>query len=466
MEITLLLSKLTILQQVEELKQTIDRLRPLSAEQEGRIFQKFRLDWNYHSNAIEGNSLTYGETRALLLYGLTAKGKPLKDHLDVKGHNEAIDFLLALVKDPRSLTEQDIREMHKLVLKEPYRVIAQTEDGKEASKMITLGKYKTSPNHVKTPTGEIHYYATPEETPAKMKDLMDWYQEAGQNSTVHPAILAALFHYRFVAIHPFDDGNGRMARLLMNLILMRYEYPPVVIQQDKNSRNQYYLALSQADAGEYEPFATLVTEALLHSMHIYIKGAQGEDINEPDDLDKELALFRKELEGEKKERFKIRTKETILEIHKSYIHQLLKQIELKLHKFKDLFIVLEQKILVGENSKEIQLAKFHDIYIETINQIYSGENHITIYISYNGFKFGSNTFDYTFFLDVIFEKYEYKIDVTLPKSKTQAFNISKYYHQPITEGETEHFAAKIGQDLLAYIKSQYKNGDHDNILDI
>lgn len=113
MKISTELSQLDILQEVTTLKKALDALRPLTAEQEGRIFQKLRLDWNYHSNAIEGNTLTYGETRALLIYGLTAKGKPFKDHLDIKGHNEAIDFLLALVKDSRPLSEQDIRERHK-----------------------------------------------------------------------------------------------------------------------------------------------------------------------------------------------------------------------------------------------------------------------------------------------------------------------------------------------------------------
>ena len=384
MEITLALSQLEILKQVDQLKLEIDGLRPLSKEQEGRIFQKFRLDWNYHSNAIEGNSLTYGETRALLLYGLTAKGKPFKDHLDIKGHNEAIDFLLALVKDTRPLSEQDIREMHKLVLKEPYRSKAQTEDGQEVSKMINLGAYKTTPNHVQTPTGEIHYYATPEETPAKMTDLMDWYNEASQTNEVHPAVLATLFHYRFVAIHPFDDGNGRMARLLMNLILMRYDYPPVVIRQDKDSRNQYYLALSQADAQEYTPFTELVIEALLHSMNIYIKGAKGEDINEPDDLDKELALFRKELEGEQLKVREERNQKTVERVYKIYFKNIFDKIKPKLNKFTDLF--LKQKVSIfGEDHESFDI-----IYTYGLKRINDIENHTNFEARFllKDFKYG------------------------------------------------------------------------------
>lgn len=474
MEISKQLSRLDILTTVDQLKTELDGLRPLSEEQEGRIFQKLRLDWNYHSNAIEGNSLTYGETRALLMYGLTAKGKPFKDHLDIRGHNEAIDFLLALVKDPRPLSEQDIREMHKLVLQESYRTKAQTQDGKEVSKVITLGQYKTSPNHVKTATGEIHYYASPEETPAKMNDLMSWYAEASQSTEVHPLIMAALFHYRFVAIHPFDDGNGRMARLLMNLVLMRHNYPPVVIRQDSNSRNQYYNALAQADAGDHAPFATLIAETLIHSLEIYLKGAKGEDINEPDDLDKELALFRKELEGEQLKVELERSPKVASEVHTKYIHPLLNKIETKLQKFTDLF--LGQKYWISKKAEHTELLNYDDIFTQIFTKIKLNEIHqpIITLLELHSFKFGKNRFSIQLQLHINFTQHTYDIKFATQEinEETNQINdfkqsdvsISKFYHQPITELEAEHFAAQIGQDLLAHIKAKYKNGDKDSSL--
>src|SRR5690606_29582399 len=136
-------------------------------EDESRIMQKFRLDWNYHSNKLEGNSLTYGETKALLLFGITAQGKPLKDHFEITGHNEAINWVLEILKGDYPLTEHFIRELHKLILKEPYQVDAVSPEGLPTKRWITIGQYKTTPNHVKTKTGEIFYFATPEETPAK-----------------------------------------------------------------------------------------------------------------------------------------------------------------------------------------------------------------------------------------------------------------------------------------------------------
>lgn len=259
--------------------------------------QKFRLDWNYHSNAIEGNSLTYGETIAFLMEGLTAKGKPFKDHLDIRGHNEAIDFLMDLVKNHQHLSEKTIRELHEMILVEPYTTPAKTSGGQRVEKKVTLGAYKSMPNHVQTPTGEIHYYATPEETPAKMSDLMAWLREQQENEDLHPLMVAAVFHYRFVAIHPFDDGNGRMSRLLMNLLLMQHGYPPVVIKQQ--DRQAYYYALRQADAGDLEAFIRFVGENLVHSLEIYLRGARGESIEEGDDLKKQVELLKKMAEGKK-----------------------------------------------------------------------------------------------------------------------------------------------------------------------
>ncbi|GJM41302.1 MAG: hypothetical protein DHS20C20_15840 [Ardenticatenaceae bacterium] len=286
-----------LLEQVNQLKAEIDALRPIDAAQERRIMQKFRLDWTFHSNAIEGNKLTYGETRAFLLHGITAQGKPFRDYLDIKGHHAAIDFLLAIVRQEKPLTEADVRELHKVILVEPYQVDAQTPDGQPTKRTIQPGQYKTTPNHVETSTGEIHYYATPEETPAKMADLMAWYRRELEKGELHPLILAATFHYQFVSIHPFDDGNGRMARLLMNLIFMQSGFPPVVVRTD--DKNNYLLALELADTGDLEPFIVHIGNELLNSLDLFLRGAKGEDISEVEDLDKKLALLEKRMESEK-----------------------------------------------------------------------------------------------------------------------------------------------------------------------
>ncbi|HEY2582405.1 MAG TPA: Fic family protein [Mucilaginibacter sp.] len=327
-------SKVELLYEVDALKKQIDEMRPLPADVEGRVMQKLRLDWNYHSNAIEGNRLTYGETIAFLMEGITAKGKPLKDHLDIRGHNEAINFLLEIVKDTRPISEADIRSLHKMILVEPYATKAQTAEGLATTKQITLGEYKTQPNHVKTSTGETHYYATPEETPGKMQELMEWYTEAIDNKAIHPVVTAALFHHKFVSIHPFDDGNGRLSRILMNLILMQKGYPPVVIKMD--DRQNYYALLSRADNNDNWPFIEYIAKRLQSSLQLYLKAAQGGDIDEDEDIDKEIALFKMELKNEVEIRPK-KSNDTILDLIKTSLYTLFRKITLKANEFDEFF---------------------------------------------------------------------------------------------------------------------------------
>ena len=271
------------------LKAEIDALRPLKKDDELRIMQKFRLDWNYHSNSLEGNSLSFGETKALILFGLTASGKPLKDHFEMTGHNEAVKWISEIVKQERPLTESFIRELHTLILKDSYFSDAITADGQKTRKKINVGVYKTAPNHVLTKTGEIFRFATPEETPAKMNDLINWYREKAEEKTVNAIVLATHFHYKYIRIHPFDDGNGRTARLLMNFILMRFGFPPVIVKQE--DKQHYFEVLQLADAGNLNAFVDYIAENLIHSLELMIKGAKGESIEEEDDLDKELAVL-------------------------------------------------------------------------------------------------------------------------------------------------------------------------------
>jgi Fic family protein len=285
-----------LLTEIDALKAELDSLRPLTADQEARLMQKMRLDLNYHSNAIEGNQLTFGETKAFLLHGVTAQGKPFRDYLEIRGHDQALDYLAQLVRNQEPLTEAVIRELHKIILVEPYDIDVVTLEGRPTKKRIQPGQYKTQPNHVRTSTGAIHYYATPEETPANMAGLVAWYRREKDNGNLHPLVLAATFHYEFVTIHPFDDGNGRMARLLLNLILMQAGYPPLVVRLEQ--KGEYLLALEQADAdNDLEPFIRLMGQALLDSLKLVISGAAGKPIEEQAGLDEKITLLQQKLKA-------------------------------------------------------------------------------------------------------------------------------------------------------------------------
>ena len=282
-----------ILEKVGQLKAELDSLRPLDPEIEVRIMQKLRLDWNYHSNKLEGNTYSYGETKMLLMKGLTAGGKPIRDHEEITGHDQAITFIIDSIKNDEPLTEAFIRHLHKLTLVRPFWADAKTADGQPTKRLIKVGEYKTEPNHVETLSGEIFRFAEPIETPVKMQELVEWFREKLAQPGANAVLIAAEFHYRFVRIHPFDDGNGRLARLLMNFVLMKFGYPPVIIKNE--DKDNYIAVLEQADFAVLEPFVNYVAENLTRSLGLMIRGAKGEEVEEVDDFDKELALLERRI---------------------------------------------------------------------------------------------------------------------------------------------------------------------------
>jgi Fic family protein len=337
-----------LIDEILNFKAELDAFHPLSKEVEARIMQKFRLDWNYHSNHIEGNSLNYGETKALILFGVTAQGKPLKDHLEITGHNEALNWIIDLVKQEKPLTENFIRELHTLLLKEPYEKKSISQDGKTVlTRRIEVGKYKTEPNHVLTQTGEIFRFATPEETPAKMHDLILWFREKSKKNEVNPIELATEFHYKFIRIHPFDDGNGRTARILMNFILMQFGYPPVIIKTE--DKENYFAVLRLADAGNLEPFKEYIALNLLHSLELMIKGAKGEKIEEEDDLDKELTLLKNELKVNLSPSNKIlKNKEVLIDLFENSVLNLIEKFIKSCEKFNDFYIKTDFYLVIND----------------------------------------------------------------------------------------------------------------------
>ena len=274
---------------IDRLRDELNALRPLPTEVVNRVAQKLRIEANYHSNAIEGNQLTLGETRSLILHGLTAHGKPMRDHLDIKGHDEAVRAVEEAVAETQELNQVFVRNLHRALLKEPYEVDAISPGGKQVKRLVTIGEYKALPNNVKTSTGETYYFTPPEQVPQEMTDLIDWYREQ-QSAGTHPVIIAAVFHYRFVRTHPFDDGNGRMARLLMNMILMRHGYTVAIVPRDK--RNQYIQELERVDRTE-DPlqFIDFIAACCHYGLDLHLRAARGKSIEEVDDIDREITLF-------------------------------------------------------------------------------------------------------------------------------------------------------------------------------
>lgn len=260
-----------LLDEIDSLQAKINSLKPVQAAIWGTIQEKLRIEWTYDSNALEGSSLTRGETYFFLREGLTVEGKPFKDFLDARNHAEAIDYLYQIIKDKRPLTPGLMKEFNDLLLSGITSTEAIDEMGQKVKKPATPGEYKKLPNHVLQADGTIHHYVEPVHVSAEMEALFQWIKESLDQK--HPVIVSAVAHYNFVRIHPFDDGNGRGARLLMNLILIKKGYAPAVIR--KEQRRAYLESLSLADSGNLEPFTELVARSLLNTQQIIVQDLNG-----------------------------------------------------------------------------------------------------------------------------------------------------------------------------------------------
>ncbi|MBI5753954.1 Fic family protein [Candidatus Peregrinibacteria bacterium] len=265
-----------MIKKIEKLQTIINSHKPFSNEILRLWQEKLRIDWTYNSNAIEGNTLTYGETAFFLREGLTSEGKPLKDYLEAKNHAEAIDYLLDVIKGNREITESFIKELHALLLKDIHFTYAKVNNGEFIKKPLNAGKYKTLPNHILTISGKIHKYTNPIHVKDDMEELIKWLNKKKSMNIIEKA---CIFHYKFVAIHPFDDGNGRMARLLMNLILMKAGYPPCIVKNI--NRRKYLENLEMIDLEKkYHPFIQFICEELLSTQKTMLDILEGKkDMN-------------------------------------------------------------------------------------------------------------------------------------------------------------------------------------------
>lgn len=279
-----------LLEKATQLKQDFDTLLPIKPEYEERLWKKLRLEWNYNSNHIEGNTLTFTETKQLLFFDLSLPDHSMRELEEMKAHDGAVLMVKQWVNEgARPLSESDIRTLNKLILVRNFWKEARTPDGQPTRREIEVGAYKSHPNSVQLENGEMFHYASPEETPRLMGELIDWFRA---NQDTHPIVLAAELHYKFICIHPFDDGNGRVARLLVNWVLMKNGYQPVVIKSKE--KDKYLRALQKADAGDIDAFSAYIAEQAMWSLELGVKAANGESVDEEEDIYKELNLFKRE----------------------------------------------------------------------------------------------------------------------------------------------------------------------------
>jgi Fic family protein len=438
--------------QVDLLQQKINAHGELNAEVKKKINYKFRLDWNYYSNSMEGNTLTMDETRSVMVGNLTVGGKPIKDVLEIKGHDEVIADILKIGKGELRLSEKRIKEIHKGIM---------YEEDKEKEKKI--GIWKTEPNYVLNYKGEKFEFVAPADVPERMHDLLNKINAAidaiqqNKKDAPHPLDVALQFHLDYVVIHPFYDGNGRTARILANLLLISFGYPPFWVKTNERNIYNQYIGDIQGYGGNPDLFFEFAADMILRSQNLVLDAIEGKDIGEQDDLDKELALLKAELKGENV-LTTAATADNICDAVEVNIFPLFILIEEKCDGLKEFFFDSSRRIDVeitgesGARSVGTKDSKWEQLKENWLQKQVRAEGKKIRHLRYNyelkGFKKTVSANSFWLNMEVYFNDYNYSIQTD--RSRNQPTQIP--YGKKLSLEEMQTFISPMIKEIIEGIK--------------
>lgn len=446
----------------KNIKDTIDAIKAkvadfgeLTIEQKKKINYKFRLEWNFNSNSMEGNTLTIEETRSVMVGNLTVNDKPLKDVLEMQGHDKVISEILRIGKGELRLSEKRICDIHKAIMHE-----------EDETKKDKIGRWKVEPNMIYNSKGERYDFAAPEEVPKKIHDLLNKTNasidaiNSNKKNAPHPIDVAMEFHLKYLDIHPFYDGNGRTARILTNLILISLGYNPFWINEKDRAIYYNYISDIQGYGGSKELFFEYCAGLIERSEQLVLKAIQDIDIEEEDDLHKEISLLKRQLEGEKF----TKSPKNIYDIFQLINKDVWQPLSIVINQFDDLFSESKTKNLVNRQSeiyptksilpifnpfekstkpKEITIFG-HEIYE---NDIYKIEwNHLKY-----GLKKAKNNTIYEINFSLSFETTSYNLKLSVNHLEIWKTNFA--YNEFPHKEEIENVKKDLGKNIIKSIKN-------------
>lgn len=442
-----------------DIKHKIDLLRKqiashgkLTPEQLKKINYKFRLEWNYNSNSMEGNTLTIEETRSVMVGNIMVDKKPYKDIAEMKGHDEVISDILKIGKGELRLSEARIKQIHEAIMYE------ETEE--EKSK---IGKWKNKNNYIYNYKGERYDFVDSEVVPDKIHDLLnhtnaaiDAIENKSKNAP-HPLDVAFNFHLEYVKIHPFYDGNGRTARILTNLILIALGYPPFWITEPQRAPYSNYLGDIQGYGGDPNLFNNFLAELVLRSQQLIVDVIEGRDIEADDDLSKEIALLKRQLEGENF----TKSPKNIYEIFTFSKKNIWDPLNQMLQQFDDLFSDSKTKHYVNYLEELIHRNTIHSMFqtstkpdtIKIFGHDIYGEDIFEIkwqQVKY-GLKKGNKSTEYKIKFILNFNPSVYTLKITLNKEYELQEEFA--YNQFPQEKTIKEFIKDVGKTIVNCIKN-------------
>lgn len=432
--------------QIDLLKVKIETHGELSAEIKKQIHYKFRLDWNYYSNSMEGNTLTMDETRSVMVGNLTVGGKPIKDVLEMKGHDEIVLEILKIGKGELRLSEHRIQEIHRGIMH---------EEG-EGSK-AKIGKWKKEPNYIYNYKNERFDFVPPDEVHERMHALLNKTNaaidaiHANKKDAPHPIDVALEFHLEYVLIHPFYDGNGRTARILTNLLLISLGYPPFWVKTNERKMYNQYIADIQGYGGKPDLFYDFAADLVLRSQQLVVDAIDGKDISEPDDLEKELQQIEIRLKNNEEKVIK-RSPEVMIQFFNQSIKPLSDALYERLSKFNKFFTEFQIHTTMDGKGNSGDKALVDTVLPEYFNR--ENVREVRIGYAWDGFnRAGVNTFWINYFLKIRLNDFGYEL---LEENAPEKPEWKRLYSQQLTPKDIEKFVNDASNLVLGSMKDRYK----------
>lgn len=376
-----------------------------------KINYKLRLDWNYFSNRMEGGTLTKAETRSVMVGNIDVKGKPLKDVMEMNGHDQIILQVLKMSKGDIRISEKRIKEIHQSIMHED-----------DQSKKSLIGQWKQVPNEIIGYKNEKISFVDPANVAEEVHQLLNRTNAEldkyfTNKKSIHPVEIAAKFHIDFVSIHPFYDGNGRTTRILTNIILMSCGFPAIIIKEEHKQAYYQFLADIQAYGGKEDLFYTFIAERILETQQLILDALEGKNIEEPDDIDKEILLLKRELEAKEEVGSIKKSNEVIAALYQNHLKYFVDHLIEKNKQLDDLFTSNTNiRIINNYTSGHFNHDKDDYILSELLNpstlmtKIPNGINSFSINLTHKGFrKDGLNLFNIYTTIYITFEDYAYQI---------------------------------------------------------
>lgn len=422
------------LKRIDELQGKINAAGKLHKDILNKINYKFRLDWNYHSNAMEGNSLTRQETRTVMVGVAVIAGKPVKDIIEMQGHDSIISDMLKIGRGEIRISEKRIKDIHSSIVHED-----------DPGQKVKIGQWKTGNNYLLNYKGERFDFTPYQQVPEEMHALINWLNTEAdkivrrEKEAIHPVILAFEFHYKYVSIHPFYDGNGRTGRILANLILISFGFPPLIIKLEEKENYGKYLADIQSYGGNHDLYYEFMAERLISSQELVLKAINGENIEELSDLEKGIELLKRSLEISPNEIKK--SSEVLEELWKNSLSYLKSELIILYKKFSELFDTHSTYMSISHGNGGTSVSSD-----EQIQTVLADKNRVSTLTSMHfHFMFTQmrrHAHNTNIRVDVNFTSVSYQI------TNLRGNEIKKLYSETLTKEEINGFIFQTGKSFL------------------